>query len=589
MPLVIYSNAAALNAQHSLDRVESGMAVSLRRLASGLRVSSARDDAAGLAISERMASQVRGSNQAIRNVNDGISLLQTLDGFAGQLNDNLQRLREVAVQAANGTNSASDRLALDREIQLGLQELDRAATNLSFNGRRVADGSYGTVNFQIGADAGQTLDMGLSTSFKRADLGALETLTSSDLRTIGAFTFDNTYTTGAIGTLDFSRVNRAFVGGSASTAGAPTSDYSGANAAVISVDGINVTLDANYASLNGVRNAIQTQLNSSNNGEYVVALGGAGLLVTKTANAANATAAVVMGAVSGAAAAVFAGGAQSTGVSASTASQAGFSVGGRAVYLSADHSGDGVGGLIADIQQQLDALPAKPGVYAVSGDASGISIVKVGDVTAPVIGGFTGIGAAVFAAAPADTLTLAAGDFSVQLGTGTAFDVTGSFATAEALAAAINAQAPGVSAAMDRNTGELELLSTQKITLSGAQAGGILGFGSLTSSAGGSLANANVLDAKNARATLIRIDATLDAINSARATYGAAQNRMASVVDNLRVYSANMDAARGRLVDADYARETAHLTRQKILQQASIALLSQANLIPRMVLSLLRL
>jgi flagellin len=564
------------------------MAVSMRRLASGLRVSSARDDAAGLAIAERLASQVRGSNQAIRNVNDGVSLLQMLDGFAGQTSDSLQRLREVVVQAANGTNSASDRLALDRAIQIGLQEIDRAAGSLLFNGRRVADGSYGTATFQIGADAGQTLSVNLSTSFKRAAMGALETITSADLRTIGAFTFDNTYTTGPIGTLDFSRVNRAFSGGSASTAGTPVSDYSGGNAAVISVDGIAVTLAANYGSLGGVRNAIQTQLNSGNSGEYVVTQGGAGLTITKTASAVSPTAAVVLGAVSGATAAAFVGGAQGTGVMASTASQAGFSVDGRSVYISADHSGD-VGGLIADIQQQLDTPPAKSGVYAVSGDASGISIVKVGDVIAPGVGGFTGIGASVFAPATADTLTLAAGDFSVQIGTGPAVDITGSFATAQALAAAINAHGLDIIAAIDRDTGELELLSKQKVTLAGAQAGGILGFGSLSSTASGSLANGNVLNMKNALATLYRIDAALDTVNAARASYGATQNRMASVIDNLRVYSDNMATARGRLVDADYASGTAHLARQKILQQASIAVLAQANLIPRMVLSLLRL
>ncbi len=536
MPLFVYSNAASLNAQRRLDSVDSGMAVSLRRLASGLRVGSARDDAAGLAIAERMLSQVTGSNQAIRNVNDGISLLQTLDGFAGQIDNQLQRLRELAVQAANGTNSARDRLALDRDMQASLQELDRTATNLRFNGKRVADGSYGTATFQIGADAGQTLGVDLSTSFRRADLGALETLTSADLRNIGAFTFDNTYTTVAISTLDFSQVNRAFAGGSASTAGMPVANYTGGNTAVIAVDGIGVTLDLNYGSVAGVRNAIQTQLNASNNGEYVVALGGAGITVTKTQTASNPTQAVVISAVSGATAAIFAGGAQVTGVTASTASQAGFSVDGLSVYLSADHSVDGVGGLIADIQQQLDRAPALPGVYGVSGDASGISIVKVGDVIAPAVGGFSGIGASVFGPAPAATLTLATGDFSVQSGTGAAVDITGSFATAESLAAAINACAADVYAAIDRNTGALELTSKQSITLAGAMAQGTLGFGSLTSTASGSLANGNVLDAKNARSTLQRIDATLDTVNAARATYGATQNRMASVIESVHLY-----------------------------------------------------
>ncbi|AMO35711.1 flagellin [Thauera humireducens] len=157
MAQVINTNIASLNAQRNLNTSQGSLATSLQRLSSGLRINSAKDDAAGLAISERMTSQIRGQDQARRNANDGISLAQTAEGALQSAGDILQRVRELAVQSANATNSASDRQALNAEVNQLTAELDRIAKSTEFNGRKLLDGTFATATFQIGANAGQTI------------------------------------------------------------------------------------------------------------------------------------------------------------------------------------------------------------------------------------------------------------------------------------------------------------------------------------------------------------------------------------------------------------------------------------------------
>ncbi len=570
-----------------LDHAQARLARSARHLSSGLRVDNASDDAAGLAISERMLGQVRGMDQAARNANDCISMVQQLDGFASQYSAGLQRVREMAVQATNGTNTAKDRLALDRQVQQALQELDRTAASQTFNGKFLADGSGGNPSIQVGANAGDSVQVNLATSFKRADMGALQTLTSADLRSIGAFTFDNTYTTAPIVVTDFSQVDRPLIAGQTTTAAISVTNYSGAAEVDLGIDGQSVVLNANYGSVAGVANAVQTQLDVLVSGAYVVSASGSTLVFKKTAGASSPASAVTITAAGGTNAAQYTSGTQTTGQTATTSTKAGFSVDGFTVSLTANYAGN-VGALIADIQAQLNAKTGVPPVYAVSGDASGISFVKTGDIVAPTVSGFSGIGASVFGPAAAATLTLAPGDFSVQLAGGPAVAVTGSFATAQALAAAVNATGLDLYASIDPNTGAMEITSTLAITLAGGQAGGTFGFASLNSSATGSLQNASVLDAKNARTTILRIDATLNAVGNARSGFGATQNRMQSMINSLRMAVQQTASARGRIVDADYAGETEQLVRSKVLQQAGNALLAQAHADSWLVLRLLR-
>ena len=157
MPQIINTNIASLNAQRNLNASQEDANVALQRLSSGLRINSAKDDAAGLAISERFTSQIKGLNQAIRNANDGISLAQTAEGALGESGNILQRIRELAVQSANATNSASDRKALQSEVNQLKEELERIATTTEFNGLKLLDGTFQAQKFQAGANENQTI------------------------------------------------------------------------------------------------------------------------------------------------------------------------------------------------------------------------------------------------------------------------------------------------------------------------------------------------------------------------------------------------------------------------------------------------
>ena len=205
MPQIINTNIPSLTAQRNLNSSQNDVATSLQRLSSGLRINSAKDDAAGLAISERFTTQIRGLNQAIRNANDGISLAQTAEGALGEVSSNLQRIRELAVQSANATNSDSDRAALNQEVQQRLAEIDRVASQTSFNGRNVLDGSFGSALFQVGANVGETIGLNLSTSIRTADVGAVATATSVDLDTLIAE--GTTAVTGSAATYTFDATN----------------------------------------------------------------------------------------------------------------------------------------------------------------------------------------------------------------------------------------------------------------------------------------------------------------------------------------------------------------------------------------------
>ena len=171
MPQVINTNVSSLTAQRNLNTSQSSLATSLQRLSSGLRINSAKDDAAGLAISERMTAQIRGLNQAVRNANDGISLAQTAEGALGEVGNNLQRIRELAVQASNGTNTQADRDALDAEVTQLKAEIQRVAQQTSFNGTKLIDGSFTGVAFQVGADAGQTITVSSIANAQTSALG----------------------------------------------------------------------------------------------------------------------------------------------------------------------------------------------------------------------------------------------------------------------------------------------------------------------------------------------------------------------------------------------------------------------------------
>ena len=181
MPSFINTNISSLNAQRNLNTSQSALQTSLQRLSSGLRINGAKDDAAGLAISSRMTSQINGNTQAARNANDGISLAQTAEGDLNQIGTNLQRMRDLAIQSANGTNSVSDRAALNSELQSLGAEIDRVAQNSSFNGVRLLDGTFTAQNFQVGAGgtANDQIAINSISSARTAALGSAGTTSTA--------------------------------------------------------------------------------------------------------------------------------------------------------------------------------------------------------------------------------------------------------------------------------------------------------------------------------------------------------------------------------------------------------------------------
>lgn len=254
MALTINTNVASLNAQRNLGASQADLNKSMQRLSSGLRINSAKDDAAGLAISDRMTAQIRGLNQAARNANDGISLAQTAEGALQESTNILQRMRELAVQSANDTNSDSDRSSLNDEVVQLQAELDRIAETTEFNGRKVIDGSMSNATFQVGANAGanQTISFGIASA------------TGSALGTAGNIAVAGATSTGTVGALSFtgaavgSTANGAytinFVSGAA--ANATTATYTtGTNTLVVTLG------SAGVRTATAVATAIGTDIN----------------------------------------------------------------------------------------------------------------------------------------------------------------------------------------------------------------------------------------------------------------------------------------------------------------------------------------
>jgi flagellin len=199
MSMTINTNVASLNGQRNLATSQNKLSNSLQRLSSGLRINSAKDDAAGLAISNRMSSQIRGMNQAARNANDGISLAQTAEGALQESTQILQRIRELAVQSANDTNTASDRTSMQAEVEQLTEELQRIAETTQFNGKNLLDGTLVDATFQVGANAGanQTLSFGIN-SAQTADLSAVGTTISGGTTATGTSVDGNALAADAI-------------------------------------------------------------------------------------------------------------------------------------------------------------------------------------------------------------------------------------------------------------------------------------------------------------------------------------------------------------------------------------------------------
>jgi flagellin len=470
MPQVINMNIASLNAQRNLNQSQSALQTSLQRLSSGLRINSAKDDAAGLAISERFTSQIRGLNQATRNANDAISLSQTAEGALGEITNNLQRIRELSVQSANATNGGTDRAALQNEVSQLVSEIDRVASQTSFNGVKLLDGTFTSQAFQVGANAGETISISSISSSRTTDLGASYSAT---------------------------------VTGGVTTAALAASD--------ISINGI----------------AIGAAVAGSGNGQTTDSAFSIAQAINASQNTVTATAAPTV-------------------------------VSGAAITAPAAYAANAI---------QVNGVNV--GAIALGGTNAALATNVAAAFN--LVSGASGVTATVFGAS-SDQVRLTAADGRNIVVAGT------------------TAAATGITAGTTRSTVSLSSSGSAGITIagSGVANAGFAAASTASTLTGTAISAISVATLAGANTAMTSVDAALATVNSARATLGAYQNRFTSTIANLQTTAENLTASRSRIQDADFAAESAQLTRGQILQQAGVAMLAQANALPNNVLSLLR-
>ena len=510
MPLYINTNSSSLGAQRSLTTANNALQTSLQRLSSGQRINSAKDDAAGMGISNRMTTQITGLNQAARNAGDGISLAQVTEGALGEVTKNLQRVRELAVQSANATNSSGDRAVLDQEVQLRFAEIDRIASQTNFNGQKVLDGTFGTSTFQVGANAGETISVNLSTSVKSSALGK-----TSD--NVGNTAYSTSYNVGAQG----------------SGVDSQTLAATDMRIAVGSGTAVAIQSSANYS-------GAATGQGASSAYAKAAAINGSG--VGSLTATADTTAAYTFASTTGAGYSLSING--STITSASTTALSG------ADWATMVNGYTGSTGVTAS----FDATNSKMTLQATDGRDINISQTATN-----------------------------AGD--TQMGLKAAF-ASGSGNNAGNTQTMLTTAASTAITATDR--GSIRLTSSSTITVSGTNPSRI-GYASSTLSLGTTtLSSSSVTTLANANSMITSVDAALDQVATLRGQMGAVQSRIEATISSILVNSENLQASRSRILDTDYAAETANLTKAQVMQQASTAILSQANAAPQSVLSLLR-
>jgi len=607
MPQIINTNIASLTAQRNLNSSQNSLNTSLQRLSSGLRINSAKDDAAGLAISERFTTQIRGLNQASRNANDAISLSQTAEGALGEIGANLQRIRELAVQSANATNSASDRAALDLEVQQRLAEVDRIASQTSFNGQKILDGTFGTAQFQVGANVGETISLDLSTSMKEGAIGSIVKADSSENLTGiidgSAATFttagdevDGTYATvaGDIGdyTVDFNAdvliatdtvtVNSVvFTFSDGDGTDDATAFGSGTVAITRDLTGISA---ADSAAL--LKEVFDLAAADSNNSAAISSYGATVSGDTVDFVDTQTVSAKVITSTGG-------GTTENTESTAEvTTANSDFTItvpGGSAFTVTLDENISGAADLLAAIE---GASGYDSAGFTAAIDGANI-VFTAGDTTT---GSFTFAGSEGVTAITDGDVAGAAGttldvsdDFSIQLGDTDAVAVAnGTYSTAQSLVDAVNTALAGNATAELNDDGTMSVFADEDVTITGTTGLTTLGLDALTSLDTDGLSNLEVSTVIDSNDAIRRIDSALGSVSDLRSTFGAIQNRFESTISNLDTAVESLSAARSRIQDADFASETAALTRAQILQQAGVSILSQANSLPQSVLGLLQ-
>ena len=567
MALSVNTNITSLGVQKNLNKASDALSQSMNRLSSGLKINSAKDDAAGMQIANRLNNQVKGLNVAISNANNGVSIAQTAEGAMQESTNTLQRLRELALQAANGDKSDADRVSLQQEFTAKVGELNRIASTTTFGGRNLLDGSFSNVAFQIGANANETISFGMTDISSTALKGNYKEAA-----------VNGTAMTGLAATATGSVVTDKAV-----TTGTAAATVLAGEA--ININGLDITLGsgaAGTAAATSAVNAINAQTATTGVTASADATGKVSLVSDKAITLAAPTAGTdglgALGLTAGA-----------KPVSTNMTGAGSVTVNGNAVAWA-------VGDTKASLLTKLET--------AAGGTATGASATFGADGRFKVTSGNgADIKLANTSAGSLSQLGLSAGTTQAKLTADTSIDVNGVEVkfkkgdTADAIVSSINSASTGVQASKNAD-GTLNLFADKDITIKDGSAGtGLAALGLTTVSAAGtksavtmetSVSDLNVLTAASSQQAIQALDDAMQQIDSQRSQLGAVQNRFASTVANLQSISQNSSAAKGRVEDADFASEAAELTKQQTLQQASTAILSQANQLPSSVLKLLQ-
>ena len=567
MALSVNTNVTSQTVQKNLNKAGDALSTSMTRLSSGLKINSAKDDAAGMQMANRLTSQTKGMTVAIANANNGTSIAQTAEGAMQESTNILQRLRELALQSANGDKSDADRASLQQEFTAKTGELTRIAQTTTYGGRNILDGSFQNQAFQVGADANQTISFGMN------DISATGLKGSySEATTSGA----------------------ALAGLSATTVG---SEVKG-NTISVTVPG--ATLASDKFRINGEEIALTAAADADAAGTAAATAINAKkdiTGVTATADAAGKLTLTSKGDIKLEATAITTGtptdGLDSLGLSAGTTSQAALtstspmsadgaiSVNGKAVAWKA---GDLMSAVLTSIKTEAGTgatAEIKDGrVTLTSGDGKDIKLANTDGGSLAQLG-------------------LSAGTSQAKLTADTSIELNGVEVkfkkgdTTDTIVSSINSASTGVTASKNTD-GTLKLFSNKDITIKDGAAGS--GLDALGLSTGSNKAttvettvsNLSVLSAADSQRTVQALSDAIQQIDTQRSALGAVQNRFTSTVANLQSISENSTAALGRVQDTDFASEAAELTKQQTLQQASTAILSQANQLPSAVMKLLQ-
>ncbi|WP_338660258.1 flagellin [Pseudomonas bubulae] len=568
MGLSVNTNATSSIVQNNLNKAATNLSTSMTRLSSGLKINSAKDDAAGMQIANRLTSQMKGLTVAVKNANDGISMAQTAEGAMQESTNILQRMRELALQSANGSNSDEDRKSLNQEFTALKGEINRISSTTTFGGKNLLDGTMQNAKFQVGANANETISFGVG-----------------DLSSAG---LKGQYSTASVAGENLAGMAASVTGGAknggetAVTGAVPAPAYTTTGTEKLNINGRDITVAAGLATVATQATAIQTELDKdpTNTIDATVSAGGA-LVLTNTHGGV---------AIAGADADKFgltAGTTNTVTTGASKLAAGEITVNGKAVTLGATGKDT--------VQDVLDQLNALPDVGSATIDKNGrISLTSADGKALTLADGNKANGGpgslAALGLTSGTTNVKTVSDTSLKIGATEIKIAKGS--DIDSVISSINSASAGATATKTED-GKISLSANKDIVISAGSTGTLadLGLEAGTTSAVTSQTTVDqldILDATASQNTVQALDAAIQQIDSQRSSLGAVQNRFDSTVSNLNSINENASAARGRVQDADFASETAELTKQQTLQQASTAILSQANQLPSAVMKLLQ-